>query len=405
MQVAARPYLAAGVALFGASAIALSPVAPPMPDMAVPAISSASVNLAAATDPIQAYVQLFTNTFTNVSTLIGEELADPAPILRQVIANQISTAESLGAALQDSAASLGNSLDPSNPYSIPALLQLAISNLLSGAINGAVANAWSAFLTPIVGAGLPLLEPITAAIRQPIQNLLNVVDTQLAVVMPLLGTLNVVYRTLTVAGNVGQEIVDSATAGDALGVVNAMLSSPAVIGDALLNGDALGGGIFGPSLGLLGTLRQAREMIAAAITPPAEEEAGAAADATLASAAKVVTLDVSPQTATAPAAPKAAPATELPAETAPAAEETASPAVTTPVVKESLKAEPGKTGSLSTQRTKTVKQVRDGVQGAVKGVTDGLKKAAEGLGGKSTDKKTSGESSSSDSGASSSDAA
>lgn len=385
MQVAARPYLAAGVALFGASAIAISPVAPPMPDIAVPAVSSAAVNLSAATDPIQAYVQLFTNTFTNVSTLIGEELADPAPILRQVIANQISTATSLGTALQEAAMSLGNSLDPANPYSIPSLLQLAITELLSGDINGAVEYTWSAFLTPVVGAGLPLLEPITAAIRQPIQNLLNVVDTQLAVVMPLLGTLNVVYRTFTVAGNVGQDIVDAATAGDPLGVVNAMLSGPATIGDAFLNGDALGGGVFGPSLGLLSTLRQAREMIAAAITPPAPEEARMAADATLRPAAKVVTLDVGPKAAVASPTPATAPVEAAPAETETAADDsaatTSSSQVSTPVVKDSLKAEPGKT--LSTKRSASAKQVREGIQGSVKNVTDGLKKAAEGLSGKS----------------------
>lgn len=384
MHVAAHPYFTAGVAFLGAGAIAISPVAPPMPDITVPAVSSAAVNLSAATDPIQAYVDLFTNTFTNVSTVIGEELGDPAPILRQIIANQISTAESLGAALQDSAVSLGNSLDPSNPYSIPSLLQLAISDLLSGDINGAVANAWSAFLTPVVGAGLPLLEPITAAIRQPIQNLLNVVDTQLAVVMPLLGTLNVVYRTITVAGNVGQEIVDSATAGDPLGVVNAMLGSPAVIADAFLNGDELGGGVFGPNLGLLGTLRQAREMIAAAITPPVTEESRAAADATLAPAAKLVTLDVAPKAAAAPA-PAVAPIQQAPAETAPAAEDSAAPdtsAGATTVVKDSVKAEPGKT--LSTKRSTSAKQVREGLKGTVKNVTDGIKKAADGLGGKST---------------------
>ena len=376
MQVAAHPYLAAGVALIGASAIAISPVAPPMPDITVPAVSSAEVSLSAATDPIQAYVQLVTNTFTNVSTLIGQELADPAPILRQ-----IATAVSLGTALQDSAVALGNALDPSNPYSIPSLLQLAVSNLLSGDINGAVANAWSAFLTPVVGVGLPLLEPITAAIRQPIQNVLNVVDTQLAVVMPLLGALNVAYRTITVAGNVGQEILDSATAGDALAVVSTMLSSPAVIADAFLNGDELGGGVFGPSLGLLGTLRQAREMIAAAITPPAAEAAVAATDTTLRSAPKLVTLDV------APATEKVAPATEaaVTAETAPAPaastdEDTPSKA-TTPVAKDSLKAAPGKT--LSTKRSASAKQVRENIQGSVKNVTDGLKKAAEGLSGNS----------------------
>ncbi|OBI67932.1 hypothetical protein A5664_12015 [Mycolicibacterium fortuitum] len=382
MQVAAHPYLAAGVALIGASAIAISPVAPPMPDITVPAVSSAEVSLSAATDPIQAYVQLVTNTFTNVSTLIGQELADPAPILRQVIDNQIATAVSLGTALQDSAVALGNALDPSNPYSIPSLLQLAVSNLLSGDINGAVANAWSAFLTPVVGVGLPLLEPITAAIRQPIQNVLNVVDTQLAVVMPLLGALNVAYRTITVAGNVGQEILDSATAGDALAVVSTMLSSPAVIADAFLNGDELGGGVFGPSLGLLGTLRQAREMIAAAITPPAAEATGAATDTTLRSAPKLVTLDV------APATEKAAPAVSeaaVTAETAPAPaastdEDTPSKA-TTPVAKDSLKAAPGKT--LSTKRSASAKQVRENIQGSVKNVTDGLKKAAEGLSGNS----------------------
>lgn len=382
MQVAAHPYLAAGVALIGASAIAISPVAPPMPDITVPAVSSAEVSLSAATDPIQAYVQLVTNTFTNVSTLIGQELADPAPILRQVIDNQIATAVSLGTALQDSAVALGNALDPSNPYSIPSLLQLAVSNLLSGDINGAVANAWSAFLTPVVGVGLPLLEPITAAIRQPIQNVLNVVDTQLAVVMPLLGALNVAYRTITVAGNVGQEILDSATAGDALAVVSTMLSSPAVIADAFLNGDELGGGVFGQSLGLLGTLRQAREMIAAAITPPAAEAAGAATDTTLRSAPKLVTLDV------APATEKAAPAVSeaaVTAETAPAPaastdEDTPSKA-TTPVAKDSLNAAPGKT--LSTKRSASAKQVRENIQGSVKNVTDGLKKAAEGLSGNS----------------------
>lgn len=382
MQVAAHPYLAAGVALIGASAIAISPVAPPMPDITVPAVSSAEVSLSAATDPIQAYVQLVTNTFTNVSTLIGQELADPAPILRQVIDNQIATAVSLGTALQDSAVALGNALDPSNPYSIPSLLQLAVSNLLSGDINGAVANAWSAFLTPVVGVGLPLLEPITAAIRQPIQNVLNVVDTQLAVVMPLLGALNVAYRTITVAGNVGQEILDSATAGDALAVVSTMLSSPAVIADAFLNGDELGGGVFGPSLGLLGTLRQAREMIAAAITPPAAEAAGAATDTTLRSAPKLVTLDVAPTTEkAAPAVSEAA----VTAETAPAPaastdEDTPSKA-TTPVAKDNLNAAPGKT--LSTKRPASAKQVRENIQGSVKNVTDGLKKAAEGLSGNS----------------------
>jgi hypothetical protein len=213
-----------------------------------------------------------------------------------------------------------------------------------------------------------------------------VLSNPVIVALPALGLINVAYRTITVAGTVGQEIVDSARAGDPLGVVNAMLSSPAVIADAFLNGDELGGGVFGPSLGLLSTLRQARDMIAAAITPPPVETARSAADATLASAAKVVTVDVSPKAAAvspAPAAVSVAPASA--AESTSAADASAaadtSAAVTTPVVKDSLKAEPGK--ALSTKRSPAAKQVRDGIQGSVKNVTDGLKKAAEGLSGKS----------------------
>ncbi|WP_454791462.1 hypothetical protein [Mycolicibacterium lutetiense] len=385
MQVAAHPYLAAGVALFGASAIAISPVAPPMPDITVPAVSSAAVNLSAATDPIQAYAELFANTIANVSTLIGKEVTDPAPVLLQVITNQLSTAGSLFTALEGSATALGNALDPSNPWSIPSLLQASLTDLLAGNINSAVANLWSAFLTPVAGAVLPLLEPAINAIRQPVQNLANVLSNPAIVALPALGLINVVYRTITVAGNVGQEIVDSAKAGDPLGVVNAMLSSPAVIADAFLNGDALGGGVFGPSLGLLSTLRQARDLIAGAITPPPVETARSAADATLTSAAKVVTLDVSPKAATASPAPAAVPVEAAPAETSTATDDSAaadhaSNAATT-VVKDSLKAEPGKT--LSTKQSASAKQVREGIQGSVKNVTDGLKKAAEGLSGKS----------------------
>lgn len=416
MQIAGHPYLAAGVALVGASAIAISPVAPPMPDISVPAVSSADVSLSAATDPIQAYADLFANTIANVSTLIGTEVTNPAPVLLQVITNQLSTAGSLYTAFEGSATALGNALDPSNPWSIPSLLQASLTDLLAGDINSAVANLWSAFLTPVAGAVLPLLEPAIDAIRQPVQNLANVLSNPAIVALPALGLLNVAYRTVTVAGNVGQEIVDSATAGDALGVVNAMLSSPAVIADAFLNGDALGGGVFGPSVGLLSTLRQAREMIAAAITPPPVESARSAADATVSSAAKVVTLDVSPKAAAAsPApAPVAATVAAAPSETTASAADAAATAetsdgVATSVVKDSLKAEPGKT--LSTKRSASAKQVRDGIQGTVKNVTDGLKKAAEGFSGKGakaskrTAGKTRGAASASGSSAGSSDAA
>ncbi|TVX96724.1 hypothetical protein FPV58_23975 [Mycolicibacterium porcinum] len=397
MQLAARPYLAAGVSLIGAGAIAISPVAPPMPDITVPAISSAQVNLSAATDPIQAYIDLFTNVFTNVQDRIGDELADPAPILQQIVANQVASATSVGTALAAAAQSLGTALDPSNPAGLPAAYQAAFEMFLDGDITGAVATAWSATLISAFGL-LPALTAVQNAVAQPFQNLAKVVSDPTIVFLPAVGLLVPIYSTLTAAANVGQEIVDAAKAGDPLGVVKAMISGPAVIGDAIINEGLLGSG------GLVALLRNLREQIATDITPPAAITAAGALAAAPQAKATTVTLDVAPQKpAIAPAAAptEAAPAENTQAENTPAAEDStaadASANAGTPVVKESIKAEPGKT--LSTKRSTSAKQVREGVQGAVKNVTDGLKKAAEGLSGKSSTKKSSGGSSSSGAGA------
>ncbi|MBN3455860.1 hypothetical protein JNN96_17730 [Mycobacterium sp. DSM 3803] len=407
MQVAARSYLAAGAALVGASAMAISPVAPPLPDIDVPAVSSVNVSLSAAVDPIEAYIQLIGNTITNVGTTIETELADPAPVLQQLIANQLITAQALATGLQGAGEGLINQLDPANPYGIPAGLQQALTHLLEGDVNAAVSAAWGALLSPVLNVGLPLLEPTINAIKQPVQNLLNVLNNPLVVLMPVLGALNVAYTTVTVTGNVGQDIVDSVKEGDPLGVVNAMLGGPARITDAFLNGNELGGGVFGPNLGLLSALRQAREALAAAITPPAADvNAVTAAPDT---AAATVTLDVSPQSVQTPAESS----TVSTADTTPTSEAAASnesgaaatgtaagtegsttseaeseststsTAGSTTVVKDSIKAEPGKTDtSVKSSRTNPLKQVRNDIRDTVRNVTDGLKKAAEGLTGK-----------------------
>ena len=99
MHTALRPYMTTGVALVGASVIAVTPISPPPAEIHMPAprVSSASVELTAAFDPITAYTQLFTNTFNNLVGLGGEVLADPAPILRQVLTNTIGNAKIIGA--------------------------------------------------------------------------------------------------------------------------------------------------------------------------------------------------------------------------------------------------------------------------------------------------------------------
>lgn len=91
MQLVVRPYLAVGVALVGAGAIAVGPVAPPMPD--VPEVLSRAVTPAALANP---FGPVFDNTVTNIEKLVTAVINNPAPILTQVIENQIASAGVLG---------------------------------------------------------------------------------------------------------------------------------------------------------------------------------------------------------------------------------------------------------------------------------------------------------------------
>src|SRR5690349_12279040 len=86
MELSARPCLAAGVALVGAGAIAVSPLSPPMPDVRV---ASPAVHLSAAIDPITPWLNVFNTAEVNFANLVNTWLEAPAPVLQLVIANQI----------------------------------------------------------------------------------------------------------------------------------------------------------------------------------------------------------------------------------------------------------------------------------------------------------------------------
>src|ERR1700752_4781526 len=95
-----------GVALVGASVIAVTPISPPPAEIHMPAprVSSAAVELAAAFDPITAYTQLVTNTVNNLAGLGGEVLADPLPVVQQILTNSIGNAKIIGGSLQSAGA-------------------------------------------------------------------------------------------------------------------------------------------------------------------------------------------------------------------------------------------------------------------------------------------------------------
>lgn len=301
MHTALRPYMTTGVALVGASVIAVTPISPPPAEIHMPAprVSSASVELTAAFDPITAYTQLFTNTFNNLVGLGGEVLADPAPILRQVLTNSIGNAKIIGGSLQSAGAGVMTTIQ-----GLPAELETARDQLSAGDFAGAVNTVFSYVLAGLLfNIGLPLIEGPATVVQNVAGNLDNVAKNgTLALLLVALAPIYPINATVSAFGALGQDILTSAGSGDFVGVVSDLVSAPAVLADAFLNGfpsdlpstiDPAGGLLTTSAVGF-GTIEnmlQAGKAIAGLLTLPAP--ASSVTDVSTTSN-RLVTLDVMP---------------------------------------------------------------------------------------------------------------
>lgn len=157
MQLTMKPYVTAGVALVGASVIAVAPIAP-RADLHLP-----SVNLAAS---IENPITVFTPVVNAAGDLIREtlqaELADPFPILRQVFANQRYTVSKLLAAINGGGAALTELVQ-----GLPAALQAAGAILRTGDVNGAIDSLVASGLGPILNFITGVTVPLQDAFERP----------------------------------------------------------------------------------------------------------------------------------------------------------------------------------------------------------------------------------------------
>lgn len=157
MQLSMKPYVTVGVALVGASVIAVAPIAP-RADLHMPA-----VNLTAS---VENPITVFTPVVNAAGDLIREQLqgafADPFPILRQVFANQQFTVSKLLAAINDGGAALGELVQ-----GLPAALQTAGGYLRDGDINGAIDSLVASGLNPILNFILGVTAPLQSAFERP----------------------------------------------------------------------------------------------------------------------------------------------------------------------------------------------------------------------------------------------
>jgi len=239
MQQAVRSTVTTGVALLGAGVIVASPIAPPVPDIHLPAIHFDATALAAAVSPIDTYKQVFDTARTNLQALVDS--ADPGVVLKQIVANQTASLTVLGDALRASGQEFVTALTSTTPD----LIKTVFTSLAAGNVEAAT-NA--VLLLPLVVAQplINLLPAVQQVLTQPIQNLVNVAhifndpvyDSMVAV-----GLLGPVINALGATGTAMQNVIDAARTGSPQDVVNAVLTGPATIINGVLNGG------YGPDLG------------------------------------------------------------------------------------------------------------------------------------------------------------
>ncbi len=232
MQLTMKPYVTAGVALVGASVIAVAPIAP-RADLHLP-----SVNLAAS---IENPITVFTPVVNAAGDLIREtlqaEFADPFPILRQVFANQRYTVSKLLAAINGGGAALTELVQ-----GLPAALNAAGAILRTGNVNGAIDSLVASGLGPILnfitGVTVPLQDAferpfavgqdlVAAAFESGLALTVALAQTFIGIGFPV-GTTPVLQNLVTVA----ESVLTSIGTLNPINVINAVQNG---VADVLLN--------------------------------------------------------------------------------------------------------------------------------------------------------------------------
>jgi hypothetical protein len=244
-----RPYTTTGIALVGAAVIAVAPIAPPTSEFAKP-ISDAAVRLAAAPNPIDFYSAIFDRTVLNAGAVLDNYLADPFPIIRAIIANQVAAGEAIGGALGDAA----DGIITNWTTVVPALLGQALDELLALNVAGAVELTLDAALALLLPLQAPIGVLVDVAIN-PLRNLLAAIDAVVSHPAVNLETLLTAAIGPVLAGIQGaavatQNVIDAVIGLDPLDLVNAVVDFPGYVIDGVLNGGyfALGGLIPAPGL-------------------------------------------------------------------------------------------------------------------------------------------------------------
>jgi PE family len=207
-----------------------------LPGVVGPAPGPTPVSLEAITGP---YNRLVINTFNNLQNLGTALAANPTPILRQFIANQLSYGGIVSAAF--------SSGDLASIATIPARIGQNVVNVLSTLTD----------LSFSVGTNINPFAPVN-----PVTHLLQSVGTlQLGAAffgLPIALGIDLIGTPLSTGAavlSVGSAFFSAMQSGDGFGALVAALTAPAVVADGFLNGHiSLALGLPGVTLPLVGGL-------------------------------------------------------------------------------------------------------------------------------------------------------
>ena len=178
MRASIRPYVTAGVALVGASVIAVTPIQPAAAAAAVP-VANTAVQLAAAPSPFEVYPQVIERTAENVATLVETYFADPFPIITATIENQLVDLADAVTALEagDGSAAFASLLDAvMQPLRIPAAWGTAFQEKVDMSYGGwALLTFFGSAIAGFAATGGALMDVYEAAVTFDLIGVVNAV--------------------------------------------------------------------------------------------------------------------------------------------------------------------------------------------------------------------------------------
>lgn len=254
MHVAVRSPLATGVALVGAGAIALAPVQLQVPDVNIPTISSAAVQLTAQPNPIALWSQVFAGAIENMGGLGDEVLSDPFPVLRQILKNQFGYLQTVGNAGKGIIDGLMEYASPDNPFGLQAGIRDAFAQMEAGDIAAGFSTLTSTLVIgPLVsGIGLPLLMSgllqVPGAIAQNLADAVGAIFDNANIVPLLTAVAGPIVAPINAFGASVEDFVEALGAGNIVDAITTVINVPARIVGAVLNGYTDVQGNFLPGL-------------------------------------------------------------------------------------------------------------------------------------------------------------